>query len=143
LPLDGEGRTISGAGGVGGGSSGNIVTVSFPARAQEAVEALYVFVHETAGTLAATAVNDNTTPNEKRTGVADRLQGAAAVRTGAILLRRVAPELADGYARYYLRAANAASAGADAQAGLAATFPLPDGLRAAIERQLDVVLGGI
>ena len=143
LPLDGEGRTISGAGGVGGGSSGNIVTVSFPARAQDAVEALYVFVHETAGTLAATAVNDNTTPNEKRTGVADRLQGAAAVRTGAILLRRVAPELADGYARYYLRAANAASAGADAQAGLAATFPLPDGLRAAIERQLDVVLGGI
>jgi len=143
LPLDGEGRTISGAGTVGGGSSANIVTVTFPPRAQDAVEAVYVFVHEAAGTLAATAVSDNTTPNEKRTGVADRLQSAAAVRTGALLLQRVAPELVDGYARYYLRSANAASAGADAQAGLAATFPLPDSLRAAIERQLDVVLGGI
>jgi len=143
LPLDGEGRTISGAGAVGGGSSANLVTVTFPARAQDAVEAIYVFAHETAGALAATAVNDNTTPNEKRTGVADRLQSAAAVRTGAMLLQRVAPELVDGYARYYLRSANAASAGADARAGLAAAFPIPEGLRAAIERQLDVVLGGI
>jgi hypothetical protein len=137
MPLDGEGRTLTGSG------SNNVVVVSFPDRRENAVEALYVFAHEMAGELAGQVVADNTTPAEKRSGVADRLQSAAAVRTGAILLQRAAPQLADGYARYYLRAANVTSAGADAQAGLAATFPIPDAIRTAIERQIEVVLGGI
>jgi hypothetical protein len=139
LPLDGEGRTLTS----GAGSSNNTVVVSFPDRREDAIEALYVFVHEAGGELAGQVVADNTTPAEKRNGAADRLQSAAAVRTGAILLQRAAPALADGYARYYLRAANAAAAGADAQAGLAATFPIPDAIRTAIERQVEVVLGGI
>jgi len=64
------------------------------------------------------------------------------VRAGALLLERVAPDLVDGYARYYLRSANASFTG-DPKAALATTFPLPDRLRDAITRQLDVVLGGI
>ena len=104
LPLDGEGRTISSTGAVGGGS-GNLVTVSFPERPADAVEAIYVFVHEVVGALAATAVADNTTPNDRRTGLADRYQSAAAVRAGALLLEKSAPELTEGYTRYYLRSA--------------------------------------
>jgi hypothetical protein len=142
LPLDGEGRTISGGNAPGVSEQANLITVAFPERPEDAAEAIYVFAHEAVGALAASAVNDNTTPNEKRTGVAERLQSAAAVRTGHLLLRRLAPELADGYARYYLRSANAPASG-DLATALAATFPLPDGLRDAIARQLDVVLGGI
>jgi hypothetical protein len=142
LPLDGEGRTISGGNAPGASDRANIVTVAFPDRPDDAAEAIYVFAHEVVGAIAGSAVNDNTTPNEKRNGVADRLQSAAAVRTGHVLLQRLAPELADGYARYYLRAANAPASG-DLAAALAAAFPIPDGLRDSIVRQLDVVLGGI
>ena len=71
------------------------------------------------------------------------LQSAAAVRTGYLLLQRTAPDLADGYARYYLRSANASASATDPGATLASVFPLPDPLREAIVRQLDVVLGGI
>ena len=62
LPLDGEGRTIT--------SGQHTVAVEFPARTDSAVEAVYVFVHEAAGLASGQAVADNTTPTEKRTGVA-------------------------------------------------------------------------
>ena len=136
LPLDGEGRTVS------GGKQQNIVTVTLPATVAEAPEAIYTFAHEVVGALVASTVNDNTSPAERRTGVTDRLQSAGAVRGGLMLLERTAPELADGYARYYLRSAGV-SAGGSAATTLAATFPLPDNIRDAIGRQLDVVLGGI
>jgi len=60
-----------------------------------------------------------------------------------MLLQRVAPELADGYARYYLRAARVQFTSGDAMAALATAFPLPDSIRDGIQRQIDVVLGGI
>ena len=137
LPLDGEGRTVS------GGKLQNIVTVGFPASPADARDAIYTFAHEVAGALATSAVNDNTTPNDKRTGVAQRMQSAAAVRTGYLLLQRTSPDLADGYARYYLKSAGATATAADPGAALASTFPLPTSLLDAIGRQLDVVLGGI
>jgi hypothetical protein len=89
------------------------------------------------------AIDDNTSPAEKRSGVGDRYSSNALVRGGAMLMQRVAPELADGYARYYLREARAVPPKGDAMAALAATFPLPDAIRDAIQRQIDVVLGGI
>lgn len=136
LPLDGEGRTIT------VGTSLNIVTVAFPARPADAREAIYVFAHEVVAAVTGPAINDETSPAEKREGVVDRYTSNAAVRGGALLLERVAPDLVDGYARYYLRSANASFTG-DPKAALATTFPLPDRLRDAITRQLDVVLGGI
>jgi hypothetical protein len=60
-----------------------------------------------------------------------------------MLLQRAAPELADGYASYYLRSARVAFTSGDALAALATAFPLPDAIRDAIQRQIDVVLGGI
>jgi len=135
IPLDGEGRTITGG--------QTTIAVTFPETRDAAVEALYVFVHEAIIPVSSVAVNDNTTPNEKRTGAAERYTSAAAVVGGAMLLRRLAPDLLDGYARYYLRAANAPSTGSDPESALGRTFSLPDIIREAMGRQLDVVLGGI
>ena len=137
LPLDGEGRTIS------GGKRENLVALTFPDTPGQAIDAVYVFTHEALGALAATAIGDNITPAERREGLADRMSSAAAVRGGAMLLQRVAPELADGYARYYLRAANVSSSTGDAQTALATAFPLELRVRDAISRQLDAVLAGI
>jgi hypothetical protein len=107
------------------------------------VQALYVFAHEAVAPVASVAVNDNTTPTEKREGVADRYSSAAAVRGGALLIKRVAPELLAGYQRYYLQSANRPVSDGDAEATLARAFPLPTPILDAIGRQLDVVLGGI
>lgn len=137
LPLDGEGRTVS------GGKRQNIVALTFPDTPANAIDAIYVFTHEVLGTLSATAISDNITPAERREGLADRMSSAAAVRGGAILLQRAAPELADGYARYYLKAAGVAFPGGDAQAALAAAFPLDARVRDAIEAQIKSVYAGI
>ena len=142
LPLDGEGRTARTLGPTGTANGTLVVAVSYPETPATANETIYAFVHEAAGQLAASVISDNTTPAEQRAGVADRLSSAAAVRTGYLVLQRVDPSLAPGYADYYLRAAGASRGGAT-EAQLAAAFPLPDAIAAAITRQLDVVLGGI
>jgi len=136
LPLDGEGRTVS------AGKRANSVAVEFPDAPARAVEAIYVFAHEAVGAVANQAVVDNVTPAERREGLADRMQSAAAVRGGALLIQRVAPELLDGYSRFYLGAAGVTPSG-NVAAQLASTFPITDAIRDAIARQLDTVLGGI
>jgi hypothetical protein len=136
LPLDGEGRTQT------SGSRSNIMTVAFPDRPNDAVEAVYVIAHEAVGQLANTAVTDNITPEQRRTGLGDRYQSAATVRAGALLIQRTSPEILDGYMRYYLRAANR-PAGANVQTTFASVFVIPDTIRDALIRQLDLVLGGI
>lgn len=137
LPLDGEGRTLDVT------SRNRLVAIGLPDHAADAREAIYVFAHEIVASVTATAIEDNTTPAERRAGTADRWASPALVRGGALLLQRVAPELVDGYARYYLAAANVPFPGGDATAALAAAFPVPDAIRDAIRRQIDVVLGGI
>jgi len=136
LPLDGEGRSLT------NGKQSNIFTVTFPDRPSDAVQAIYVIAHEAVSGVASTAVKDNITPEQARTGVGERYQSSAAVRGGALLLQRTSPELVDGYMRYYLNSVNRAP-GANLQAAFIATFALPDTIRDALTRQLDVVLGGI
>lgn len=136
LPLDGEGRTLS------AGKRQNTSVVNFPSRPSEAVDAIYVIVHELGGNIVQTAVKDNVTPTDQRMGLADHYIAAGSVRAGAMLLQKVSPDLVDGYARYYLNSANK-SVGTNATASLALAFPLPDKIRDAISRQIDVVLGGI
>ena len=136
LPLDGEGRTLS------AGKRQNATAVTFPLRSSDAAQAIYVVAHELVSSLVSTAVNDNTTPNDQRLGVADRYVAYGTVRAGALLLQKIAPELVTGYASYYLQSANR-TAGSNPVATLATVFALPDGIRDAISRQLDVVLGGI
>ena len=136
LPLDGEGRTQT------NGSRSNTITVAFPDRPNDAVEAIYVIAHEAVGQLAATSVHDNITPEQQRTGLGERYQSAAAVRGGALLIQRTTPEILDGYMRYYLKAVNR-PVGSNVQTTFASTFSIPDTIRDALARQLDVILGGI
>ncbi len=136
LPLNGEGRTMA------AGRNNTLTAVNFPAREADAADAIYVIVHELMFAAANTAVTDNITPTEQREGTGDRYVGAAAVRGGLLLLQKTIPSLADGYARYYLRAANR-SIGTNPQTTLASVYPLPEAIRTALARQLDVVLGGI
>jgi hypothetical protein len=137
LPVDGEGRTLD------AGGRTRLVAVNYPDTPTEAREALFTFAHEIVSSVTSIAIDDNTSPAEKRSGLGDRYASAALVRGGAMLLQRVAPELADGYVRYYLRAARVTVPSGDANAAFAAAFPLPDAIRDAIQRQIEVVLGGI
>jgi hypothetical protein len=137
LPLDGEGRTIIST------QLGNGVATAFPSTPDSAMAAIYVFTHEIVGNAAARAIDDNVTPADKRTGVADRYLPIAAVRAGAMLLQRLAPELVVGYQQYYLRSTGAAIPAGDPEAAFAATYSLPAALVDGIGKQLDLILAGI
>lgn len=136
LPIGGEGRT-------GDGYMGRpMVAVTYPARAADALEVLYVFAHEVTGALVGPAVNDNTTPAEQRAGVASRYISSGQVQAGAMLLAKIAPELLAGYQRYYLRQTGQRVPG-DARAAFDAAFTLPPAIRDALAKQIDIVLSGI
>ena len=137
LPLDGEGRTLD------VGQRTRLVAVNYPETPADAREAIFTFTHEVVSSVTSIAIDDNTSPADKRSGVSDRYASTALVRGGAMLIQRLAPDMADGYARYYLRAARVSFSSGDAMAALAKAFPLPDAIRDGIQRQLDVVLGGI
>jgi hypothetical protein len=137
LPLGGEGRTLSGA--VGLRSS---VGITFPARPSDAPEAMYVLAHELVGTITNAAIADNTSPADQRAGLADSYASAASVRGGLMLLEKFVPELADGYARYYVTATGATPS-ANPRAQIASLFPLPVAIRDAIARQIAAVDSGI
>ena len=136
--IGGEGRTQQ------GGTRSNLVVVAFPERTADAAEPSYVAAHELVGSLVGSVVADNTSPADQRAGLADRFVSAGQVRAGYQLLQRAAPDLAAGYARFYLREAGlAVPAAGREEAALAAAFPLPASLLESITRQLDVVQGGI
>ncbi len=141
LPLGAEGRASSGREGQ------TVVAVPLPGRTADAREAALVFAHEIVGSTAGSAVNDHTTPAEKRSGAADRYVAFAQVRGGAMLVERLAPELVAPYVRYYLAQGGhrPPAAGTDAQqlAALAAAYPLPDAILGGMQRQIDIALGGI
>ena len=137
LPLGGEGRTLS------VGRRDNFVAVPFPAAGDDPHEALFVLAHEVVGSTANSAVRDNASAAEQRSGEAAQWSTLAAVRGGAMLLARIAPELVDGYVRYYLRLARVSDVQGDPQGRFAATFPLPDRIRDALQSEIDAVLGGI
>lgn len=134
LPLGGEGRTTSSSG------RGALVAVTWPARADDAREAILVMAHEITGSLVGGVVSDNTTPAEKREGVSDRYVSAGQVRAGAMLLEKVAPELVEPYTRYYLQQAGSTERGT---AAFGRVFALPQGIVDGLMRQIEIVLGGI
>jgi hypothetical protein len=136
LPIGGEGRT-------GPGYTGRMMlAVTYPARASDAAEVLYVFAHEATGALVGPAVSDNTTPAEQRTGVASRYVSDGQVQAGAMLLARLAPDLLTGYQRYYLAQTGRRTTG-DVRTAFDAAFTLPPVIRSALAKQIDIVLSGI
>jgi hypothetical protein len=136
LPLGGEGRTIH------FGKQENAVAVDFPNSRDESEYALYVFAHEIAGSVASDAIRDNTTPAEQRSGATAKYEQSAAVRAGALLLERTIPGAVPGYMRYYLKEVGRTPP-TEPRAMFTAAFAIPDAVRDAIGRQLDVFLGGI
>jgi hypothetical protein len=138
LPIGGEGRTATGP------NRQTMVAVPFPARSEDAVQVLYVLAHEITGSLVGTVVADNTTPAEQRAGTADRYVSMGQVQAGAMLLAAIAPELRDGYVRYYVEQANIRRSGMTAYEALFdSVFALPPAIREALQRQIDIILSGI
>lgn len=137
LPLGGEGRTVN------DGKQSNLVAVEFPATIDAAPDALFGFVHEAVAKLVGEAIADNTTAAEQRSGVTVGYTGNGAVRGGALLLQRVAPELLPAYMRYYLATVGQNPPSGDPSAAFASAFSLPAAIVSAINKQIDVVLGGI
>jgi hypothetical protein len=60
-----------------------------------------------------------------------------------LLLQRVAPELVRPYMMYYLSTAGLAGIAGDPATTFANTFPLPQNIVDAIDRQIEIVLAGI
>ncbi|MGE5730300.1 MAG: hypothetical protein ACM37U_00055 [Gemmatimonas sp.] len=137
IPLGGEGRTIS------DGKQSNVIAVEFPKTPEAAAEALYTFAHESVGRLVEEAIADNTTPAEQRSGATIGYSGNGAVRAGAVLLERVAPELVADYMRFYLQTLGKTPPPGDATAAFSAAFPIPQAILSAVTKQIDVALGGI
>lgn len=137
IPLGGEGRTVN------DGKQSNLIAVEYPKTPEAAVEPLYVFVHESVARLVEEAIADNTTPAEQRSGATIGYSGNGAVQAGAILLQRVAPDLAAGYMRFYLQTLGKSAPAGDATAAFSAAFPIPQAILSAVARQIDVALGGI
>jgi hypothetical protein len=79
-----------------------VVAVPFPARPEDALESVFVFTHEVTGAIVSSVIADNTTPAQQRTGEAGTFVSFGQVQCGLMLLQRIAPELAEPYARYYL-----------------------------------------
>ncbi len=136
FPLGGEGRTIH------FGSLQNAVAGPWPETSAESEAVLYVMAHEITGAVASTAIADNTTPADQRAGVTSRYEQAAAVRAGAMLLEKTIPTAVPGYMRWYLQAVGRTPP-ADPKALFMSTFAIPDSIRDAVARQLEVILGGI
>jgi hypothetical protein len=136
LPLGGEGRTIH------FGKQENAVAIDFPESRDDSDIALYVFAHEIAGAVASAAIADNTTPAEQRSGATAKFEQSAAVRAGALLLERTIPGVVPGYMRYYLKEVGRTPP-TEPRSTFITAFAIPDAVRDAIGRQLDVILGGI
>ena len=134
--LEGEGRTVT------DDKKNNTIACGFPESRERAMDAIHCILHELVASITAAAVEDNVTPAEKRSGVADRMQAVALVRGGAILAGKLGADVAASYMEFYLRASGRGGTG-DAAATFQSTFALPTGVVSSIERQIAVAFGGI
>jgi hypothetical protein len=107
--------------------------------------ALWAFAHELVYPITGEAIRDYVAPARIRELGEQRLASIAAVRGGAILLERTAPDEADGYRRFYLTAAGreAPDGGESLEAAFEAAFPLPPELAEGLEDAIEQALAGI
>lgn len=137
LPLGGEGRAVP------AGKNRSQYAVAWPASRDSAEVMLFTFAHEAAGAVAAVAVNDHLTPAQQREGAGVRYASAGLVRGGALVVERIAPALAERYARYYLAQAGKPVPAGGALAALAEAFPMPEEMIASMKRQIALAFTGI
>lgn len=100
---------------------------------------LHRAVREICFAFSSDVVTESTTQEEQRTEGA-RFDAMAAVRAGAIVLERVAPDLVPGYRDTFVRAVGRSG---DTEAEFAAAFPLPDRVVDGLERRVDFLLSGL
>jgi hypothetical protein len=137
LPLGAEGRSIM------GGKRDNLIAVNFPAERADAMQAIFVIAHEAVGTIAATAVDDNTTPIQKRSGLAGKYLNSANVRGGEIVISKLAPDQVANYQAYYLTAIGATFTPGQEALAFRTQFPLPDPILEQMRHSIDAITGGI
>src|SRR5581483_5905305 len=110
LPVDGEGLTFKEP------SGRTSLAAPFPDSIGDAAQVIYVFAHVAARAAGTEAIEAATTVAERRNGgIGERYAEALAVRGGYMLLSKAAPDFA-------------------------AAFPLPDAIRDALSRQIDLDL---
>lgn len=136
LVLAGEGRTLNAS------PQHNVMVVGLPDSRTELDIPIYGFAHEAVQTITGQAIADNTTTAQQRSGEAGAYSPTAAVRGGAMLIERVAPEFLDGYMRFYLAQAGVAAPAGNAEPAFTAAFQLPGAILASIDRQIGAALGG-
>jgi hypothetical protein len=136
LAIEGEGRTVANP------RDRAQVAVGFPDSPNDAMDAMYAFAHEIAGPLVGPAVDDNTTPAEKRSGLATTIGNSALVQGGELVFAHLSPALGAGYARFYLGLAGVTYTG-DPVAALAKAFPIPIPMLNSIARQVAISFGKI
>lgn len=136
--LGAEGRTVS------RGLELARVAVGAPPDSAPA-HALWSFLHELLYALVGDVIREHVAPARIRELGESVLEARAAVRGGAMLLERQAPERVPEYQRFFLvRAGRAAPAGAGARAAaFAEAFPLPDELERGLADALGRALAGI
>jgi len=127
LPVDAQGVTFK-------ETTGRIsLAVPFPDSIGDAAQVIYVVAHVAARAAAVDALEAATTVADRRNGLTERYNEALSIRGGYMLLSKAAPDLAAGYAKYYLRTSPPGST-------LDAAFPLPDAIRDALSHQIDLDL---
>ena len=134
LVLGGEGRTLNSS------PDQNVVVVGLPESRAELEIPIYGFAHEAVQGIATTAINDNATAAQQRSGEAGAYAPTAAVRGGAMLIERVAPGLLDGYMRFYLSQAGAPIPAGNPEPAFTAAFQLPSAILASLDRQIGAAL---
>ena len=138
LPIGSEGRTVD------LGRRNNRVATLMPS-ADQPEAAVWAVVHELTYPLVGTVIEDQLAPAQRRELNEELLARRAAVRAGAMLLDRVAPDAAPDYRAAHLRwgGASVPASAAARERALVDAYPLPapvaEGLAAAIDR----ALGGI
>jgi hypothetical protein len=134
--LAGEGRSVT------QGVDVPRFAIGVPATAQEVTfELLHELIYAVAGDL----IKDNIAPADVRTIGQEVLSARVAVRGAAILVARAAPGRVGAFERFYLQQAGRTppSSVAALQAAFEQTFPLSDGLRQALEREIQSAFAGI
>lgn len=134
LPLGGEGRTVL------HGVERPLVAVPRPLTEGSANSVVYVFVHELVSEAVSVASREFTGALPQNLS-AEAYETSSLVRAGHHLLQLAAPDLATGYAAWYVRLTGR-EPGRDPDASLTAIFPLPSNLEAAVFAQVREVWDG-
>ena len=134
----GEGRTVN------DGKQSNLIAVEFPATIDAAPEALFGFVHE-GSRQARSAKRSPTTRPPRNNGRVSRSGTRAMVRSAAARYSFSAslPSWCRRTCAFYLATVGQNAPSGDPSAAFAAAFSIPAAILSAINKQIDVVLGGI